>query len=88
VSGLRRRLGRMAELERGRWAAVDPVLPFLLVSPGQWPPEDAAAYWAAEQVGNREVMDDLVERQTGHRPAPPGAGQLVIRVREVPSPAR
>jgi hypothetical protein len=60
----------------------------LLVSPEEWPPEDAAAYWAAEAVGDQEVMDDLMERHTGHRPAPPGAGQLVIVIREVPSPAR
>jgi hypothetical protein len=60
----------------------------LLVSPGEWPPEDEAAYLAAEAAGNHEVMDDLVERQTGERPAPPGANQLVIRVREVPSPLR
>ncbi|HEV2126812.1 MAG TPA: hypothetical protein VGW38_28995, partial [Chloroflexota bacterium] len=29
-----------------------------------------------------------MERHTGHRPAPPEAGQLVIVIQDVPSPAR
>jgi hypothetical protein len=88
VSKLRQRLGRVAAVARARRAAVHPVPRMLLVSPGEWPPEDEAASWAAEAVGDQEVMDDLVERHTGQRPAPPGAGQLVIRVRDVPSPVR
>jgi hypothetical protein len=88
VNGLKRRLGRVAALERARRAAAEPVPRMLLVSPGQWPAEDAAAYWAAEAVGNHEVMDDLVERHTGERPAPPGAGQLVVLLREVPGGPR
>jgi hypothetical protein len=88
MSTLLRRRGRVAEVERARRAAADPVPPFLLVSPGQWPPEDAAASWAAEAAGNHAVMDDLVTWQTGERPAPAGTNQLVIRLRDVPSPVR
>ncbi len=79
-----RRLSRVAEVERRRQAAANPVPPFLLISPGQWPPEDEAAYWAAEAAGDHEVMDDLVKRHTGERPAPPESGQLVVVIREVP----
>jgi hypothetical protein len=88
VNGLQRRLGRVAAVERARRTAADPVLPFLLVSPGQWPPEEAAASWAAEAAGDQAAMDDLVERHTGERPAPPGAGQLVVLLREVPGGPR
>jgi hypothetical protein len=87
VNGLQRRLGRVAAVERARRTAADPVLPFLLVSPGQWPPEEAAASWAAEAVGDQAVMDDLVERHTGERPAPPGSQQVVV-LREVPGGPR
>jgi hypothetical protein len=79
---------RVAQIQRRQSVSRNPVPPMLLVSPGEWPPEDEAAYWAAEAVGDHEMMDDLVERHTGEWPAPPGAGQLVIRVREVPSPLR
>lgn len=79
MGGLQRRLARVA---------VDPVLPFLLISPGQWPREDAAAYWAAEAAGDQEVMDNLVERHTGKRPAPPEAKQVVVLLREVPGGPR
>jgi hypothetical protein len=88
VSRLQQRLGRVAEVERARRAAADPVLPFLLASPGRWPAEDAAASWAAEAVGDHAVMDDLVARHTGERPASAGVNQLAAAVREVPSPAR
>lgn len=79
---------RVAVVAGRRRAAATPVLPFLLVSPGQWPPQDEAAYWAAEAAGDQEAMDELVERHTGERPAPAGVNRLVVVVREVPSPAR
>jgi hypothetical protein len=87
VSGLRRRLGRVA-VERARRAAADPVARMLLVSPGQWPPEDEEAYWAAAAAGNHAVMDDLVARHTGHRPAPPGSQQVMVVMHEVPGGPR
>jgi hypothetical protein len=79
---------RVAQIQRRQRVSQHPIPPMLLVSPGEWPAEDEAAYWAAEAVGDHEVMDALVERHTGHRPAPPGANQLVIRLRDLPSPAR
>jgi hypothetical protein len=79
---------RVAQIQRRQSVNRNPVPPMLLVSPGEWPPEDEEASWAAEAVGDQAVMDDLVERQMGQRPAPPGAGQLVVLLREVPGGPR
>lgn len=84
MSGLRGRLGRVARTKRIQGVIRELVPPMVLVSPGEWPHEDAAAYRVAEGVGDREAMDALVERHTGHRPAALGSGQVVILVREVP----
>lgn len=85
MSRLRRRVARA---ERSQRMTRDPVRAMLLVSPGQWTPEDEAVYWVAEAAWDQAAMDDLVERHTGEQPAPPRANQLVILIREVPSPAR
>jgi hypothetical protein len=79
---------RVTEIQRRQSVSHNPIPPMLLVSPGQWPPEDEEASWAAEAVGDQAVMDDLVERHTGERPAPPGSQQVVVVLREVPGGPR
>lgn len=86
MSGRRRQLERVSRLEQRR--QIRAVSRMVFVSPGEWPPADAAAYWAAEAAGNQSVMDALIERQTGQRLGEAGVERLVILVREVPSPSR
>lgn len=86
MSGLRRQLARVTRLEQRRQTRA--VSRMVIVAPGEWPPEDAAAYWAAEAAGNQAVMDALVERHTGLRLGEAGVERLLILLREVPSPSR
>lgn len=84
MSGLRRQLARVTRLEQRRQTRS--VSRMMFVAPGEWAPEDAAAYWAAEAAGDQAAMDALVEQYTGVRMGEPGVERLLILVREVPSP--
>lgn len=85
MSGLRRQLARVTRLEQRRH--IRTVSRMVLVSPGAWPPEDAAAYWEAETAGDQATMDALIEQHTEVRLEKPGVERLVILIREVPSPS-
>jgi hypothetical protein len=86
MSGLRRQLARVTRLEQRRQTRS--VSRIVFVSPGEWPPEDAAAYWAAEAAGDQPTMDALIEQYIGLRLGEAGVKRLLILVREVPSPSR
>lgn len=84
MSGLRRQLARVARLEQRR--QIRAVSRMVFVSPGEWPAEDAAAYWEAETARDQATMDALIKRHTEVRLGEPGVERLVILIREVPSP--
>jgi hypothetical protein len=84
MSGLRRQLARVTRLEQRRQTRA--VSRMVFVSPGEWAPADAAAYWEAEAAGNQAKMDALIERHTGQRMDEPGVERLLILIRDVPSP--
>lgn len=79
MSGLGRRVRQLEVTCRARADAADPVAPILILSPGQWPAEEEAAYWAASEAGDWETQAAVIERATGQRPAEPG-DQRQIRI--------
>jgi len=67
-SGYARRLGRLAAMIDHKHAANDQVR-MVVICPEMWPADAQARYWDVVAACNVTAQDDVIEEQTGERPA-------------------
>ena len=70
--------GRLLRLERR--AAPAELRRVVIVNPALWPELVRRRYEAASAAGNRETVADVVEAQTGQRPATGGQTIAIVEV--------